>query len=279
MTTTPMTTTTHDIDTDVAAFAEKGYLLIRDVLDADGVARFRELVAARLTGRGEEEMLTRDFLAERELAELPLHERVVATVRDLIGGPLALYPNCTARKNVYVPLHVDDTFVGPGREYAWEPGFIHVQGGLYLQDNDPVKGGAIDVVRGSHLMSFDGYGRVPADFDVPNWTVGASAMRETLDIRAGDVVLWHGRLMHASTGQKIPSDGRKFGVFFSYGRQDLRDNSRFLTNLAANRVRTMNGISGVIPRLAEIARLRHPDDFPGWFVERAARAGIAIPTL
>ncbi|SCE98321.1 phytanoyl-CoA dioxygenase family protein [Micromonospora mirobrigensis] len=262
-----------------AQFLDRGYLLLRGVLDADGVARARELIADRLTGRGEEEMLTSEFLQIRELAEIPLRDEVVSTVRRLVDGPPALYPNCTARKNVYVPLHVDDTFVGPGREYAWEPDFVHVQGGLYLQDNDPVTGGAIDVVRGSHLMSFDGYGRVPADFDTPNWTVGASSLRETLDIRAGDVVLWHGRLMHASTPVQVKVDRQKYGVFFSYGRQDLRDNSRFLTNLAANRVRTMNGISGVIPRLAEIARLRFPNDFPDWFRCRAASAGIHVPTL
>ncbi|MEV0398194.1 phytanoyl-CoA dioxygenase family protein [Polymorphospora rubra] len=108
-----------------------------------------------------------------------------------------------------MPLHVDDTFVGPGRESAWAPGFVHVQAGLYLQDNDPATGGAIDVIRGSHLMSFDEYGRVPAEFDVANWTLGTSSLRETLDIRAGDVVLWHGRLMHASTRVHQPSGREK----------------------------------------------------------------------
>jgi hypothetical protein len=178
-----------------------------------------------------------------------------------------------------VPLHVDDTFVGPGREYAWEPGFVHLQAGLYLQDNTAESGGGVDVIRGSHLMSFDGYGRVPAEFEVANWTLGTSSLRETVDTRAGDLLLWHGRLMHASTPVRHAPEREKYGVFFSYGRQDLHDNSRFLCNLIANRVRSMGGHTGMIPRLAEIPRMRYPGSFPGWFVDDVEAAGVHVAVL
>lgn len=260
------------------AFADRGYVIIRDVLDPDEVEHARKLCAKDLTEAGEAEMMTSDFLASPELAGIPLRDRVVSAVRRLLGERPALYPNCTARGNVYVPWHVDSTFVGPGHEYVWESGFAHVQAGLYLQDNDRETGGGIDVIRGSHLMSFDGYGRMRPDYAIPSRTVAESSLRETVDTRAGDLVVWHGRLMHASTPVLREHHQPKFGVFFSYGREDLGDNHRFMCQLAEGRVRTVNGVSRVIPRLAEISRLRYPADFPGWFVTATERAGVRVST-
>lgn len=259
-----------------ATFAERGYVVLRSVLDTGEVERVRALCTERLTGDDGAELLSSQFLAIPELATIPLRERVVAAAREVLGKDVSLYPNLTARKNVYVPWHVDDTFVGPGREYAWEPDFVHVQAGLYLQANTAGIGGGVDVIRGSHLISFDGYGRVPPEFEVATWTLGRSSLRETVDTRAGDLLLWHGRLMHSSTPVTRAPGREKLGVFFSYGRHHLRDNSRFLCNLVANRVRTMNGHTGVIPRLAEIPRLRYPDSFPDAFVRAAETARVHI---
>ncbi|MEU9890243.1 phytanoyl-CoA dioxygenase family protein [Sphaerisporangium sp. NPDC051011] len=260
------------------AFADRGYVVIRGVLDAGEVERARKVCADNLTGTGEAEMMTSDFLATPELAEIPLRERIVSVARRLLGEHPVLYPNCTARQNVYVPWHVDSTFVGPGHEYVWEPGFTHVQAGLYLQDNDPETGGAIDVIRGSHLMSFDGYGRTRPEYEVPARTLAASSLRETVDMRAGDVVMWHGRLMHASTVARREQERPKFGVFFSYGRNDLGDNHRFMSQFGHGKVRTVDGVSRVIPRLDEISRLRYPADFPAWFVSAADGAGVVVST-
>lgn len=261
-----------------AQFARRGYVILRGVLDADEVARARELCTTYLTGTGSQEMMTSDFLADRFLAGIALRERVVRTAAELLGDRLVLYPNCTARKNVYVPWHVDATFVGPTAAYVWEPGFAHAQCGLYLQDNDPVGGGGIDVVRGSHLMSFDGYGTIEPQFEIAARTIGESDLRERVDTRAGDVVIWNARLLHTSTAVLSDPGREKFGVFFSYARRNLRDNHRFLSQIAVDSVRTMNGVSRRIPRLAEIARLR-PQDLPAWFAEQAAAAAVRVPTL
>jgi Phytanoyl-CoA dioxygenase (PhyH) len=259
-------------------FADRGYLILRGVLNSDEVEVVRELCAAHLSDAGTE-MRGSDFLKVSELARIPIHPRVLPVIRELFGERFRLYPTYTARKNVYIPWHVDDAFAGTGREYVWAPEFLHVQGGLYLQDNNPSTGGGIDVIRGSHLMSFDGYGTTRPQFEVAGWTLANSSLRESVDTRAGDVILWNARLMHASTPVQREPDREKFGVFFSYGRDDLCDNSRFLCQLVANRVRTMNGISGLIPRLAEIADIRYPASFPEWFVKEAEAAGVSLVTL
>jgi hypothetical protein len=259
-------------------FNDCGYVIVRGVLDAGEVRRARELCGSYLPGTGTQEMMTAEFLADEFLAGIPLRPAAVGAVRELVGGQVVLYPNCTARKNVYVPWHVDETFSGRGTEYMWEPGFAHVQAGLYLQDNDEDTGGGIDVIRGSHLMSFDGYGRLPADFSVAGRTLGASFLRATAGTKAGDLVLWHARLMHASTAELRRTEADKFGIHFSYGREDLRDNHRFLCQIASESVRTVNGISREIPRLAEIARFRYPDSFPEHFLKSLADAGVKTLT-
>ena len=260
-------------------FSDCGYAVLRAVLDADEVRRAREVCASHLPGSGTQEMMTSDFLADKFLVGIPLRDRVVAAVRELVGSRLVLYPNCTARKNVYVPWHVDETFAGRGMEYAWEPDFAHVQAGLYLQDNDQATGGGIDVIEGSHLMSFDGYGRISPDFSVAGRTLGESSLRATVDTRAGDLVLWHARLMHASTREHSRSEADKFGIHFSFGREDVRDNHRFMCQIAIESVRTSNGISRQIPRLAEIARFRYPESFPEQFLKELANAGVKTMTL
>jgi hypothetical protein len=261
------------------SFAERGYTIVRGVLDAAEVERARRVCAAALVGPGAQEMLTSDFLADEFLAGIVLREKVLETVRTLVGPAPVLYSSCTARKGVYVPWHVDATFVGPTAGYVWEPGFAHAQCGLYLQDNDPVGGGGIDVVRGSHLMSFDGYGTTEPEFDIPARTVGESALRERVDTRAGDLVVWNARLMHTSTPVLADPGREKFGIFFSFAREHLRDNHRFLTQIAVDSVRTMNGVSKSIPRLAEIARFRYPESFPAWWVKQAEEAGVKIGSL
>ncbi|WP_144120725.1 phytanoyl-CoA dioxygenase family protein [Catellatospora sichuanensis] len=260
-------------------FAAHGYVVLRGVLNADEVRTARALCKQHLAVAGVQEMMTCDFLANEFLAGIALRPLVLDTVAQLVGPQVVMYPNCTARMNVYVPWHVDTTFVGADTEYVWAPGFVHVQAGLYLQDNGPATGGGIDVIRGSHLMSFDGYGRIPADFSAASRTLGRSVLRETVDTRAGDMILWHGRLMHSSTeGHAAPED-EKFGAFFSYGRKELQENHRFLCRIARDSVRTMNGVSARIPRLTEIAAMTYPGSFPEWFVKQASAAGVEIVTL
>ncbi|MFC6086701.1 phytanoyl-CoA dioxygenase family protein [Sphaerisporangium aureirubrum] len=259
--------------------ADRGYTVVRGVLDPVEVEYARERCGRLLSGAGAKELTTSGFLAEEFLAGIVLRDRVLAAVRMAVGPSAVLYPSCTARKDIYVPWHVDSAFTGPGAAYVWEPGFAHVQCGLYLQDNTPETGGGIDVVRASHLMAFDGYGRLPADFETAAHTVGASSLCETVDTRAGDLVVWHARLLHRSTVALGEPRGEKFGVFFSYAREHLRDNHRFLCRIAEDSVRTMNGVSRTVPRLAEIARLRYPADFPAWFVKEAEHAGTKVVTL
>ena len=258
------------------SFATAGYVVVPQVLSAEEVADLRALCSRELSGGGTE-MLASQFLEFPELAAIPFRDEVVSAVRQLLGADYRLYPNFTARKDVYVPWHVDDAFAGPDREYVWEPDFAHAQAAIYLQDNDGT--GGIDVIPGTHLISFDGYGKVPADFEIAARTIGASSYPRTVPTRAGDLLLWHPRLMHASTGGPRPRDRDKFGVFFGCGRNHPYDNSRFLAQLVSNRIRMIDGVPRVLPRLAEIVDLRWPGSFPEWMVKKAQDIGIEIATL
>ncbi len=169
----------------------------------------------------------------------------------------------------------------PGRaaEYVWDTSFAHVQAAVYLQDNRQGSGGGIDAVPGSHLTSFDAFGHAAPDFATATAVLKDNDLATTVLADAGDLVLWHARLLHASTPVTESSGQEKFGIFFSCGRNDAYVNSRYLTHLLAKRVRISGGVAQPNARFAEIADLRFPASFPDWFVQAHEAQGTAVATL
>jgi hypothetical protein len=256
-----------------------GYAVVPSILDAAEIAQLRKICCSQLTANGSQEMPASEFVSIPELAAVPVKDGVVAALKSVLGEDYRVYPNFIVRKDVYVPWHVDDAFTGPGGEYVWRPEFAHVQAAVYLQDNDERTGGGIDVIPGSHLMSFDTFGQTKPDFDTGAAVLEAAGRRTMVRAKAGDLVLWHARLLHISTPVIEASTEDKLGLFFSCGRHDPYENSRFVTHLLGKRIR-LNGDRGVVnPRFAEIAEMRYPDSYPEWLVDRMRAQGTAIATL
>ncbi|MDI9885561.1 phytanoyl-CoA dioxygenase family protein [Streptomyces hydrogenans] len=264
------------------SFARDGYAILPGVLDRETVAGLRELCGRLLTGEGKQEMLPRTFLATPELTDVLLRDEITAALTRVLGPRVAFYPNLTIRKSLYIGWHIDEAFAGPGKEYVWDPGFAHLQGAIYLQDNDERTGGGIDVLPGSHLASIDGYGRARPDFDsaLANPPGGRPPVR--VDSKAGDLVLWHARLMHASTPAAGPEDGdapTKLGLFFSAGRHDAYENNRFLSHLTAKRVQVEDGKQVFYERHGQVLDIRYPESYPHQVRQRAADAGVTFASF
>lgn len=260
-------------------FRRTGYAVVPGILDSTEILKLRKICAQRLTDDGAQEMCSSEFLTVPELARVPVNDLVVTALKELLGSDYRTYPNFIVRKSVYVPWHVDDAFTGPGGEYVWDPAFAHVQAAVYLQDNRAGAGGGIDVLPGSHLVSFDAYGRMPPDFVTATSVLESHGLASTVQANAGDLVLWHARLLHASTPVTAPSGQEKFGIFFSCGRNDPYASNRYLTHLLTKRIRVKDGIARYNPRFAEIADLRYPDSYPTWFVESHKKHGTAMATF
>jgi ectoine hydroxylase-related dioxygenase (phytanoyl-CoA dioxygenase family) len=262
-----------------AGFATRGYCVVPDVLGADQVARLRAYCDERLHNAGVVEMAASEILPVRALAEIPFLPAVVDALRPFLGADFRVYPNMTVRKDLYVPWHVDDAFGGPRKEYVWEPDFVHIQAAVYLQDNSGQAGGGIDAVPGSHLTSFDEGGTAMPHYRARIDPILQETPPVTVTSRAGDLVMWHARLLHASTAPTTPRSLRKYGFFFSAGRNHAYENNRFLSHLVSKGVRLIDGRPVHQRRFAEVVDLRYPASFPDWLVSAARARGIGVATF
>jgi len=221
----------------------------------------------------DDELLPGVLLEHKELWEILLREEVTGFLSDLFGKRFTYYPNLTVRRDVFVPWHIDDAFVGPGRSAVWEPDFLHLQGAIYLQPNAPGEGGAIDVVPGSHMKPVDGGGHALPDYS------DASSTSVTIEANAGDLILWHARTVHRSTPREGDSTGSKYGIFFSAGRRDLFYNNLFLTHLASKRILRGSGRTVQFKRHIATAELKYPDHFPAALRDGLEDLGGRFTTL
>lgn len=261
----------------IEEFAETGFAVVPGVLDPEEVSRARELCESfseTLEVPGDA------FLETKELGGLLVKAPVVESFRGLLGENYRLYPNMTVRKSLYVGWHVDLAFAGPGRQYVWKHDFAHIQAAVYLQDNDADTGGGIDVVPGSHIHSLDAYGRATPDFPAALRAAPRPPVR--VDSRAGDLVLWHARLWHASTPSHLGPEERrepeqaKLGIFLSAGRDDLYENNRYLSHLSLKRVHRVDGEVRPNPRFTEMLDRKFPDEYPEWLVDRMREAKFSV---
>lgn len=252
----------------VERYARDGFVIVPGVLSEAEVAATRRACHERLQEIGRQEMLPADFLAAPAVWDAIFRPRMAEAVRAVLGDDAVLYPNLTVRKSLYIGWHVDEAFAGANREYVWAPGFAHLQGAIYLQDNAADTGGGIDVVPGSHLMSADGYGRVAPDFETGLAALAPGQQPIRVDGKAGDLVLWHARAWHRSTqpqnGTNGAADGteEKLGLFFSAGRRDAYENNRFLSHLVTKQIQKDDGRNVKFGRHAQILDIRYPDSFP-----------------
>ncbi len=268
---------------DVERFDADGFTVLPGLLSPDEVAALRGICSRRLTDRGRQEMLPQEFLSVPELTRVPFGADVAAALRAILGEQVVVYPNVTVRKDLYVGWHVDEAFVGAGRESVWEPDFSHVQGAVYLQDNDDRTGGGLDVVPGSHVRSLDERGTVGGDFGGAMADLRRELGECRIPSRAGDLVLWHARLVHASTpsveGPSSSREDAKFGVFFSAAPKDDFQQNRFLSHLVSKQVQREDGRPVLYPRHAAVLDLRWPDSFPPRVQGEVSAAGVSVASL
>jgi hypothetical protein len=209
-----------------------GYAVIRDVVSAEDIESARVVCDAHLLSdvTAENEIEATVLLQLPELASMIFDERIVDALTTLLGGTLAYYPNYVARLNRFTKWHVDNGFVPefhPQADHLYDPEFRHLQCVLYFQDNQPGTGGGLDVRPRSH--GWAAASGQPDDDEIAQQYPDVVSV----DSRAGDLVVFDGRLMHRGT----PTDGtlkrRKYGLFWSASRNDAVQVRRYADYLAA----------------------------------------------
>jgi Phytanoyl-CoA dioxygenase (PhyH) len=248
---------------------QDGYALIRDVLSAEEVDRARAVFDEYLLSDAdaENEIEPNALLKKPEMAFM-FEERLVQAFIMWLGGTLTYYPNFLARLNRFTDWHVDHGFVPEHLTqtgHLYDANFRHLQCIIYFQDNSPGPGGGLDVRPRSH--------RWAAGDHFPKYDEFASSYPDTfsIDSRAGDLIVFDGRLMHRAT----PADGthklRKYGVFWSVSRNDPEQIDSYIKffQKRVEYLRTLNLPAEEIERDRRRYNLMYNVRFPGSYLPNA----------
>jgi ectoine hydroxylase-related dioxygenase (phytanoyl-CoA dioxygenase family) len=267
-----------DADVHAAEIRERGYTVIRDFLDADGLARFREGLApfvGRRHGRNDFE----GFKTERVytlIARGQIFEDLTEDPRLLAILDRFLQPGylLTASQSIQInpgetaqDLHTDDGFYRQPRPRP--PLSITVIGAI---DDFTRENGCTEVIPGSHLWGDPGAEGRPND--PAEW----EKMLVPMEIPAGACFVMAGTCIHRGGANR--SDGPRLGFTNQYCQPWCRTQENFFLGVPAERARAMSprlqsllGYNIWPPFMGMVSSL-HPLKAlePGWVAPVAAEA-------
>jgi phytanoyl-CoA hydroxylase len=226
-----------------AAFQRDGYVVLRGVLDADqchAAAAFVRQSLDPLVGPAEYEAdvgypgapndrdavggatprrLLHAYARSPLLQHLALHPLVCQALQELLGGPSLLsqcHHNCVMTKH---PGYSSATLWHQDIRY-WSFDLPELISAWFALGDERKVNGALQVIPGTHVVELD-RGRLDADlFLRPQLAQNARMIEQarTVELRAGDVLLFHCRLFHAA-GRNL-TDEVKLSPVFTYHRAD-----------------------------------------------------------
>ena len=208
-------------------FHEQGYVVVPGVLSGDEVARLRAALRPkfdvppeqRFSGDGDG-VLFDVFNRHPETRWLLFHASSIQVLRLLLGDDFVVLRECAAQLERFGPWHKDTTSQErAGHRFHHEHDFCMVEAAYYLQDNDPVCGGGLDVEPGSH-RSDDAFARRTRLQRAWGKVAGGPKLGDaeivSVPSRAGDLVIFDFRLNHRATPRRrsLPPGGtEKIAIF------------------------------------------------------------------
>lgn len=255
---------------------EYGFTVVPGVLSAAKCASARKILDQEFSSQPAEDglaMLPSRMLKLSLIRDVPFEPEVVTVLQQILDGQYVVYPNFTARRNLYVPWHVDVAFRGDKGGYAEQPGFL--QCAVYLQPNDKLVGGGIEVVPGSHKRIL-----VNGAYYAPASALEVFARSELVGSDEGDLVLFDGRLLHASSGSK-PEQARvtKYGIFWTVSRFDAKVQEVLLHLKNRTSVLKAHGEEVPDPRFADMKSVNFPASYPDSAIAAQTSGSLRCATL
>ncbi|MEW1655443.1 phytanoyl-CoA dioxygenase family protein [Streptomyces sp. NPDC093707] len=194
-------------------FTKKGYCVIEGYLDQETVQSLRRVSQKVLTSEVGGTMPPSRLLESEELKKALFSEKFYAMVADLNDkvGPLLMYPNFTVRKQLVINWHIDDRMLSkPVNKPGDFPAILMFN--VYLQDNDPVNGGGADIVPSSHLLPRDEREELIRSHEfVP---------QDTVQNKAGDLVIFDYRDVHRGTQPQVESDVDRLALQWTFSTDE-----------------------------------------------------------
>jgi ectoine hydroxylase-related dioxygenase (phytanoyl-CoA dioxygenase family) len=220
----------------IDSFHRNGYLVVPDILSADQVRSLRAALRPKFnTPESErypgdsEHYLFDIFSRYPDLRWLLLHEPTLAVLRSLLGEDFVVMREAAAHFQNFGGWHKDTTSQEvAGHMFQWDPDYLMIEVGYYLQDNTVEFGGGLDVQPGSHLQPDQYAHPAPPPSRMQKLVSrltgnGNGSQPEVVSIpsKAGDLVLFHFRVDHRATPTKheqIPEDQQKMAIFTACSR-------------------------------------------------------------
>jgi hypothetical protein len=233
---TPQTHTRSLPGCDRAVFRERGYTVVRELLDLEEVQRLRGIALETVAeaerqgrlgtepgGEGTIRGCQGDLLSNPSLRHVLLDPRILGTVGELLGGEPVYFGDSSFRvgKNGVRGWHRDNVDHSRWRGGSdWHDPYPLLRCGLYLQDQSRHSGG----------LALRPYSNRPSR--------RLPTLPKLVDARAGDLVAWDLRTVHSGEavrvrglpslplnpriqtrlpeGARVPEDGERIVMFMTF---------------------------------------------------------------
>ena len=211
-----------------------------------------------------------DAMSMSSVREVLLLDRVVELAREVLGPKLYLFPNVTVRRNSQTAWHVDEAFRKGDLELEESRQSSFLQVTVYFQENNLKFGGGLDVVSGSHNLT----GFVKNARSIGSVIDRCRKRAKSIFSKAGDIVCWHGALLHRSTPWRSIPNVPNFAIHWTVASAGA-NHTKFFWHLV-DRGRNSGDITGVDRRYNAMERFVFEKNTPGEFVKKSHSAGIRL---
>ncbi|WP_242218899.1 phytanoyl-CoA dioxygenase family protein [Bacillus cereus group sp. BfR-BA-01380] len=247
----------------------EGYEIIEGVIPSSELHVVREacsnLTKDRVTA------YPSDVLGDQLVSKVLTNTSIIEVVRSVLGENILIFPNFTVRRGVYEPWHIDGAFTENLGGTQGEP--LFVQCGVYLQSNDELKGGQVDIIPKSHER-IEINDKLFASANLLDIAVSG----KTVNAGAGGAVLWDGRLVHQSTPQKKYNEDPKLGVFMTFASVNANWKG-FLKHLRKRGEVQSNNPNLLVGRYQDMENIGVKNKVPLHIVNEWSSLGVKLVTF
>lgn len=233
---------------------QDGYVVIPGVLSGKQVSTLRETYTHSLAESEQSTLLPTAFLQFDDMVDALFDPQTVNAIKEIFQSDFSLLPNFTVRESVYIPWHNDAYFLP---EEIVSPHALpeFLQCAYYLQDNDPIAGGGITLIPGSHKLS---------QGEVKLRLAESAKFERTVMTKAGDLVIWDNRVTHRSSAPDIAPIETKLAIQWTVSAS-IKHNAYYVNYLRARAERSMH-VSDYLPNspkpyFADMPNVRYPSSF------------------
>lgn len=275
--------------TDPSSFSKHGFVVIENVLSEKEIDNLRDKIN-NSDRKSKQFMRTVNYFLEfKELYDLQFNQKINDVIFKITGPDTVFVNNIEIQKNMFGlqggGWHVDcgSEFNDLDNQYLYNKECVRGRVGVYLQDNTPMWGGAIDVMINGHKQ-FRNLGHPLLNFisqKIFQMILPFFNKRRSISIKAGSAIFFDSRLPHRSTPAtkvsasskamtevSLPDDKSKIAIYWeATNKQSVGD---FLNN-AKKRAIAGTGDTKSLERqkfFSEYLSYEFPEDYPDDYVKK-----------